>query len=165
MEGWSLNILAQLGGRSLCHLQSEFVPGLVDNVQWRDNFNVDMRLMKTLSLYGFDVQLYVDVQNVFNFKFLNYAGFADSYDYQDYLASLCFAWMEGDKKGDDRIGEYRPDDVAYDPLEANPNNDPAISARNQERKDKKSYIDMPNITSLTYLSPRNWVFGVSTCSF
>jgi hypothetical protein len=116
--------------------------------------------MKTLAVYGLDVQLYMDVQNVFNFKFLNYAGFADSYDYQDYLASLCFPWMEGDKKGEDRIGDYRDDDVAYDPLEPNPDNDPAISARNQARKDNKSYIDMPNISSLTYLRPRNWLFGV-----
>jgi hypothetical protein len=116
--------------------------------------------MKTLFLRGYEVQLYMDVQNVFNVKFLNYAGFADSYDYQDYLASLCFSWMDGDKKGDDRIGEFRSDDVAYDPLEPNPNNDPAISARNQIRKDNKSYIDMPNISSTTFLNPRNWLFGV-----
>ena len=159
-EGWSLNILGSWQSGSYATYNPNSIPGVVDNVQWRDNFSVDMRLRKTLPLYGFEVQLYMDVQNVFNFKFLNYAGFADSYDYQDYLASLCFPWMDGDKKGNDRIGDYRPDDVPYDPLESNPNNDPAISSRNQMRKDKKSYIDMPNITSLTYLSPRNWVFGV-----
>ena len=160
LEGWSLNILGRWQAGSYATYNPNSIPGVIDNVQWRDNFNIDMRLMKTLLLYGFDVQLYMDVQNLFNVKFLNYAGFADNYDYQDYLASLCFDWMEGDKKGYDRIGEYRPDDVAYDPLKPNPNNDPAISARNQERKDRKSYIDMPNITSLTYLNPRNWVFGV-----
>jgi hypothetical protein len=68
--------------------------------------------------------------------------------------------MEGDKKGTDRIGDYRPDDVKYDPLEPNPTNDPAISARNQARKDKKSYIDMPNVTSVTFLNPRYFNFGV-----
>ena len=160
LGGWRLNLLGSWQAGSYATYNPNSIPGVVDNVQWKDNFNVDVRLMKTLELYGLELQLYMDIQNVFNFKFLNYAGFADSYDYQDYLASLCFPWMDGDKKGDDRIGEYRPDDVAYDPLEPNPNNDPAVSARNQERKDRKSYIDMPNITSLTYLNPRNWLFGV-----
>ena len=160
LGGWSLNILGNWQSGSYATYNPNSIPGVVDNVQWRDNFDVDLRVMKTVALYGLEVQLYMDIQNVFNFKFLNFAGFADSYDYQDYLASLCFPWMDGDKKGDDRIGDYRADDVAYDPLEANPNNDPAISARNQVRKDKKSYIDMPNITSMTYLNPRNWLFGV-----
>jgi len=160
LAGWSLNVLASWQAGSYETYNPNSVPGVVDNVQWKDNYNIDLRLMKTLALYGCEVQLYMDIQNVFNFQFLNYAGFADSYDYQDYLSSLCFPWEDGDHKGNDRIGDYRPSDVAYDPLEANPNNDPAISARNQIRKDKKSYIDMPNITSLTFLNPRNWVFGV-----
>jgi outer membrane receptor protein involved in Fe transport len=160
LEGWRLNVLANWQAGSYATYNPNSIPGVVDNVQWRDNFDVDLRLMKTIELYGFDVQVYMDIQNVFNWKFLNFAGFADSYDYQDYLASLCFDWKEGDQKGDDRIGNTRPDDVAYDPLEPNPDNDPAISARNQVRKDKKSYIDMPNITSLTYLNPRSWMFGV-----
>jgi outer membrane receptor protein involved in Fe transport len=158
LGGWSLNILGNWQAGSYATYNPNSIPGVVDNVQWRDYFNVDVRLMKAVALLGFEVQLYMDIQNVFNFKFLNYAGFADSYDYQDYLASLCFPWMDGDKKGDDRIGDYRT--VAYDPLEPNPNNDPAISARNQARKDNKSYIDMPNITSVTYLNPRSWLFGI-----
>ena len=160
LSGWSLNILGNWVAGAYATYNPNSIPGVVDNVQWRDNYNLDMRLMKTLMFYGLEVQLYMDVQNVFNFKFLNFAGFADSYDYQDYLASLCFPWNDGDKKGNDRIGDYRADDVAYDPLEPNPNNDPQITARNQARKDKKSYIDMPNITSLTYLNPRSWMFGV-----
>lgn len=159
-EGWSLNILGSWQAGSYATYNPNSIPGVIDNVQWRDNYNIDVRLMKSLALYGLEVQLYMDIQNVFNFRFLNYAGFADSYDYQDYLASLCFPWLDGDRKGNDRLGDYRSDDVAYDPLEPNPNNDPAISARNQVRKDKKSYIDMPNVTSVTYLNPRNWLFGV-----
>jgi hypothetical protein len=117
-------------------------------------------MMKMVRLYNCDVQVYLDVQNVFNFKHLSYAGFVDNYDYQDYLASLCFPWMDGDKKGTDRIGEYRPNGVAYDPLEPNPNNDAAITARNNVRKANKSYINMPNDESMTFLSPRNFMFGV-----
>jgi outer membrane receptor protein involved in Fe transport len=159
LEGWSVNILATWREGSYATYNPNSIAGVVDNVQWCDNYNIDLRLMKSVAVAGLDVQLYMDIENLFNFKFLNYAGFADSYDYQDYLASLCFPWEDGDFKGNDRIGDYRSDDVAYDPLEANPGNDPAISARNQARKDNKSYINMPNITSVTFLNPRTWIFG------
>jgi outer membrane receptor protein involved in Fe transport len=160
LAGWSLNFVATWGAGSYGTYNPNSIPGVVDNVQWADSYNIDVRFMKMLRLYDFDIQVYMDVQNVFNFKHLNYAGFVDSYDYQDYLASLCFSWMEGDKKGTDRIGEYRPNGVAYDPLEPNPSNDPAITARNNGRKDKKSYINMPNDESMTFLSPRSFMFGI-----
>ena len=160
LGGWSFNILAAWKAGSYATYNPQSIPGVVDNVQWRDSYTIDIRLMKSFRIFNLDLQAYLDVQNIFNIKQLNYAGFVDSYDYQDYLASLCFPWMEGDKKGDDRIGDYIPFGVAYDPLEPNPNNDPAISARNNVRKDKKSYINMPNNTSVTFLNPRNYLFGV-----
>ncbi len=132
----------------------------MDNVQWRDNSNVDVRLLKNMRFQTYDVQIYLDVKNVFNLKILNYAGFVDSYDYQAYLASLCFPWESGDQKGNDRLGDYRPNGVAFDPLEPNPNNDPAVTARNNVRKAKKSYIDMPNDVSVTFLNPRDFSFGI-----
>lgn len=159
LGAWSLSILADWRAGSYATYNPS-TPGVVDNVQWTDWYNVDIRLTKFLRLYDMDFQVYMDVQNIFNFKHMDFAGFASNYDYQDYLASLCFPWMEGDKKGDDRIGDYRPDDVAYDPLEPNPNNDAAITARNNARKEKKSYIDMPDVTSVTFLNPRNYLFGI-----
>ena len=158
--GWSLNILLNWKTGSYATYNPNSTPGVVDNVQWRDTYNADVRFMKALRIFNLDLQLYIDVRNVFNLKQLNFAGFVDSYDYQDYLASLCFEWMEGDKKGNDRIGDYIPSGVAYDPLEPNKNNDPAITARNNVRKEKKSYINMPNNTSVTFLNPRDYLFGV-----
>ncbi len=102
----------------------------------------------------------MDVHNIFNVKYLSWAGFSDRYDSADYLRSLNFSWEEGVEKGNDKIGDYRPTGVAYDPLELNPNNDPQIDARNKERKDKKSYIDMPNIKAFTFLNPRDIIFGI-----
>ena len=98
--------------------------------------------------------------NVFNTKYLSRAGFVDSYDYQDYLASLNFDWETGDQKGNDRIGDYRPADVAYEPLEPNPENDPAITEANNRRKESKSYINMPNNMSMAFLNPRYYRFGI-----
>jgi outer membrane receptor protein involved in Fe transport len=160
LAGWSLNILGDWQAGSYATYNPNSIPGVVDNVQWVDSYNIDLRLMKTFLFADYSFQVYMDVQNVFNFKHLNYAGFADQYDYQDYLASLCFPWEEGDKKGNDRIGDYRPNGVAYDPLEPNPTGDPAITARNNARKANKSYINMPNIESTTFLNPRNVMLGI-----
>ncbi len=112
-------------------------------------------MSRQLRLKGVTLQLYADANNIFNFKFLSSAGFSDTYDLQDYLASLHFSWETGDQKGNDRVGTFRPAGVAFEPLEANPDNDPAIRARNDRRLENKSYIDMPNFTSLTFLNPRD----------
>ncbi|MBP7461193.1 MAG: TonB-dependent receptor [Candidatus Delongbacteria bacterium] len=156
---WNMNILANWRAGSYTTYNPNNLPYVVNNVQWRDNFTMDMRLSKVIRISKKDIQFYLDITNVFNLKYLNYAGFADSYDYQDYLASLRFSWEEGDQKGNDRVGDYRPVSVAYDPLESNPNNDPDIAARNQKRIDDKAYINMPNITSVTFLNPRQFTFG------
>jgi len=157
---WTLNILADWKTGSYETYNPKSIPGVVDNVQWKDWYNVDLRLSKLLRVKKLDLQVYLDIRNALNTRYMSYAAFSDQYDYNDYLASLHFSWEEGDEKGNDRIGDYRPEDVPYDPLEPNPNNDPTIKARNEARKKSKSYIDMPNFTSLTFLNPRDFVVGL-----
>jgi outer membrane receptor protein involved in Fe transport len=165
LSGWSLSIIANWRAGSHATYNPYNIPGVSNNVQWVDYWGADLRLAKDFRGFGdllknFSFQIYMDITNVFNFKFLNYAGFVDSYDYQDYLSSLCFDWETGDQKGEDRIGDYRPGDVAYDPLVPNPNNDPEITAANNRRKDTKSYINMPNNESVSFLNPRYFSFGI-----
>ncbi|HNY91614.1 MAG TPA: TonB-dependent receptor [bacterium] len=136
------------------------IPGVADNVRWKDWFNLDLRLSKALRIAGVESQFYLDFSNVLNIKYLYYASFADNYDYIDYLESLNLDWEKGDEKGSDKIGELRPEDVKYDPLERNPYNDPEITKRNDKRKESKSYIDNPNIDSLWWLHPRDITFGI-----
>jgi len=155
-----VNVLAEWRAGRYETYNPNQIPGIVDNVRWKDWYNVDLRVSKTFRFGRYEVQTYLDARNVFNIKYLNYGAFSDRYDYLDYLASLNFDWEEGVEHGHDRIGDYRPEGVAYDPLEPNPNNDPEIRKRNEERKKKKSYIDMPNFKSLTFLNPRDIVFGV-----
>ncbi|OPZ82675.1 MAG: hypothetical protein BWY77_00046 [bacterium ADurb.Bin431] len=133
---------------------------MADNVRWKDWFNLDLRLSKALRIAGVESQFYLDFSNVLNIKYLYYASFADNYDYIDYLESLNLDWEKGDEKGSDKIGELRPEDVKYDPLERNPYNDPEITKRNDKRKESKSYIDNPNIDSLWWLHPRDITFGI-----
>ena len=80
------------------------------------------------------------------------------------------SWETGEEKGDDKIGDYRPWDVPYERLEhlePNPDKDPEIKAsndarkaRNDVRKENKSYIDNPDIQALTFLNPRRYIFGI-----
>ncbi|MBD3383516.1 TonB-dependent receptor [candidate division KSB1 bacterium] len=156
----NLNILANWRSGSYATYNPNSIPGVVDNVRWKDYYNLDLRFAKNFEIKGFDLQFYVDVRNALNTKRLSYAGFSDNYDYLDYLESLNFNWETDEEKGDDRIGDYRPDDVEYDPLEPNPNNDPEIKARNEKRKEDKSYIDMPNIKAFSFLYPRDIMVGL-----
>ncbi len=158
---WRFNILASWHTGSYYTYNPNQKPGVSDDTQWRDRYNVDLKISKTVSINRYKINFYMDINNLFNFKYMSRAGFSDNYDWLNYLESLNFPWEKGDEKGHDRIGDYRPPGVAYDPLEPNPNNDPVISARNAERKKKKSYIDMPNFKSLTFLNPRAFYFGVS----
>ncbi len=163
LGGWSLSLIASWQDGSYATYNPASVPGVSNNVQWVDYYNVDMRLAKdfrAFPLSGTEFQLYMDITNVFNFKFLNTAGFVDSYDYQSYLASLRFPFETGIQKGNDRLGDYRPTGVAYDPLQANPNNDPTITAANNRRISTKSYIHMPEDESMAFLNPRHFSFGI-----
>jgi hypothetical protein len=158
--GWNVNLRADWRAGSYYTYNPTEDPDILYNTQWRDYKNVELRVSKLFKIDRYDFQFYLDVDNLFNEKRLSWAGFSDAYDVDDYLKSLNFSWEKGVEKGDDKIGDYRPVGVAYDPLEPNPDNDPEIKARNDKRKDNKSYIDMPNIRSLTFLSPRDITIGL-----
>ena len=160
LANWNVNILADWKAGAYETYNPHNIPGIVDNVRWKDWYNVDARISKLLRFGRVAVELFADIRNVFNFKHLSRAAFSDKYDYLDYLESLNFSWEKGVEHGNDKIGDYRPEGVAYDPLEPNPNNDPEIAARNARRKKNKSYIDMPNFKSLTFLNPRDVFWGV-----
>ncbi len=91
--------------------------------------------------------------------------------------------------GDDRIGEYRKEGVAYQPIELSgnvynlPNPNPKViyydrptkkymnyvdgnwaevdGGKMQQILDDKAYIDMPNNSSFDFLNPRQVFFGVN----
>ncbi|MHB2150049.1 TonB-dependent receptor [Calditrichota bacterium LG25] len=164
LSDFDLNLLAVYREGSYYTFNPFNKPGVLYNTQWRDYYNVDLRFSKKFTIktenHNFDIQFFMDVRNLFNFKYMSYAGFSDNHDFIDYMNSLRFSWETGDEKGNDRIGDYRPVGVAYDPLEPNPNNDPEIAARNKKRIESKSYIDMPNIKALTFLNPRDIFWGI-----
>jgi hypothetical protein len=172
-------------------------PGFLNNFQWKDAFNVDIRISKTINFGPVGMEIFMDVYNVFNIKYMSYyrAGFRNLADYDQYLQSLHLPADKvkefnsyGNIPGDDKPGDYRNSDVTYQPLEysndiysvANPNtiayyydalrggyyqwsgetwsrvNDTVI----QNVLDNKAYIDMPNLSYMTFLNPRDVFFGV-----
>ncbi|RMH60350.1 MAG: TonB-dependent receptor [Calditrichaeota bacterium] len=161
LDNWRLTLLGTWRTGSYYTYVLPDKPVVKDNTQWRDYYNLDLKLNKTWRLNDITLDVYVDVRNVLNTQYMSRAGFSDNFDWLNYLESLNFSWEEGVEKGNDRIGDYRDWNVAYDPLEPNPDNDPEIAARNKKRKETKSYIDMPNIRSMTFLNPRDIRFGVT----
>jgi outer membrane receptor protein involved in Fe transport len=96
--------------------------GVQDNLQWRDNQNVSLRISKSFRIADkVNLQFYADITNVFNHKTMSTYGFVDSYDYNYYMQSLhlkdgivtsAFGYVNipgEDKPGDyNKAGYYQP---------------------------------------------------------
>jgi outer membrane receptor protein involved in Fe transport len=162
LSSWNISFLFdwKAGAYTTYNPDNILGKGVINNVQWADTYFLNLRISKLFNFKRIKLQLYADVDNLLNSKFLSYSGFSDYYDYLDYMESLCFDWEDSVFKGNDRIGEYRDWDVEYDPLVPNPDDDSEIAKENERRKETKSYIDMPNIQSLTFLHPRMIHFGI-----
>lgn len=100
------------------------VPGYENNIQWSDFFNVDLRVSKTVDLGLVELELFADVFNVFNIRYMSYrAGFARAEDYYDYMKSLHLPqetvkdFNYGNIPGNDTPGEFRDPGVEFQPME------------------------------------------------
>lgn len=106
------------------------VPGISNNMQWRDYYNFDLRLTKNFQVMGASVQFFVDMTNVFNLKhmtanrFYPGYGFVDGDDFNRYMKSLHHPERVGrhiaghvNIPGNDRPGDYRRSGVDFHPME------------------------------------------------
>lgn len=128
---WRLNVLADWrAGVWATWTGGGSVPGIVNNVQWKDWQNVDLRFSKNFKFGRANIQFFIDVNNVFNYKYMTSSqGFVDAEDYNHYMKSLHLSLSDEDVqkmgyvniKGDDRPGAYRRPGVAYQPIEAHQN--------------------------------------------
>ena len=94
-------------------------PKVVNNVQQRDFFNSTLRFGKTFQIKKFRVQMFVDIDNLFNNKIMSLANFEDSDDRKFYNQSLHLPESEDydNIPGNDRMGDYRKAGVDYQPVE------------------------------------------------
>jgi len=189
LAGWNMNVIGNWSAGDYDTYNPQNKPGVKDNVQWKDFYNLDIRLSRTLDFSKIDLELFVDISNLLNTKYLSSAGFSDNRDYLSYMESLHFGWEKGIEHGNDRVGEYRDWNTAYRPLEQTTdisaigepkqrtiyyetNNDRYMEYTGngswelvnksavQKVLDEKAYIDMPNIHALTFLNPRKVTVGV-----
>ena len=136
------------------------IPGVENNVQWNDFWNVDLRISKTFRFMGIDLQIFADINNLFNYKYMTTYGFVDNNDYLAYMKSLHLPAEVYDERfgyvnipGDDKPGDYRTG--AYIPWDEN-----ASESEKEEWRKNKSYIDMPNQEYFAFLNPRDIYWGL-----
>ena len=161
LEDWRLNVLGNWRlGYYFTWTGGGSIPGIVNNAQWKDYYNVDLRLSRNFKFGKTNVEFFVDIYNAFNFKYMTNYGFVDSKDYIAYMKSLHLPAKIGDEltygntPGNDIPGDYRT--VPYEPYDA----DDPDEARKKRILEAKAYIDMPNQKYFTFLDPRDIFFGL-----
>ncbi len=159
LGGWVLNLIGTYKTGAYSTYNPDGLPGVIDNIQWVDRTTVDMKVSKSLHVNTSRIQVFVDISNLFNSKYLSYAGFVNTYDYIDYIESLHFSWEDGIEHGSDRVGDYRKPGVPYQPF--NPVDPDHLTPEEKQILKDKAYINMPNLKSLTFLDPRDITFGIT----
>ncbi len=118
LGGYLLNLLVDWragGWRTWAPLN----PSVQNNIQETDHFNAILRFGKTFHFNKFKIQVFVDIDNVFNYRRMSLTNFrGEGGDYDLYVASLHFPESNAYNciPGNDRFGDYRKDGVEYQPM-------------------------------------------------
>ncbi len=120
-----------------------------------DYYNMNLRISKNIAVGPVKVLLFADIANLLNTKRLNLNSFYNSEDLERYFNSLHLdpGAYSGTIPGEDKVGDYRPEDVAYQPIirVANlaaigtPSSDPL-----QEYNDRVIYYDASTSRYMQY---------------
>ena len=110
LEEWNLTLLSSFRSGSTWDWQEN---NRTRYRPWVDTYNLNSRLSRTFGTSMGDLELFIDVSNVFNTKWLSYAGFAGSKDWESYRESLHLPWEDGLDKGNDELGTYRDWDIDF----------------------------------------------------
>jgi outer membrane receptor protein involved in Fe transport len=113
-----------------------------NNLEYKGQWNINLRISKYFDIAGMQYSIFLDINNLFDFKYLTGGGFSDDSDFRDYLNSLHLPlYAEAKYKnnpqftsGNDQVGDYRSSD--------------------------KPYINMPNEDSWAWNPPRSFQFGI-----
>ncbi len=191
LADWALTLIGDWRAGGYYTWNEKNVIGVSQNVKIADFTNMSLRLNKTVGFKRFKATMFVEVENLFNTKYLSGAGFYDALDQNAYMQSLHLPKNNayGNMTGDDKVGDYRKSGEFQPMMEigdvaAYTNPDPLVIYREsttgrymqfaegawaetpndriQEILDNKSYIDMPNNSSFNFLNPRQIFFGIRT---
>jgi outer membrane receptor protein involved in Fe transport len=121
LDSWSLNVLGDwragpwINYNPLGAAEYQNIP----NVQCSDYLNMDLRLNKSFNFGKFNLMVFMELKNLFNIERLSGKGFYDNTDQIAYQQSLHLpeSTAYDNIPGDDRMGDYRKDGVAFQPIE------------------------------------------------
>ena len=149
LADWHINLLGNWSaGQWFTWSGGQTIPGIQNNIQWKDYLDFDLRISRGFNFYGVDLELFADIYNIFNYKYMSYEyGFlgAGTNDFNNYIESLHLpASVAGDAThqkfgytntpGNDRPGDYQ--------------------------SSSKPYIRMPMLWQLSMLNPRTFYYGI-----
>jgi outer membrane receptor protein involved in Fe transport len=95
------------------------VPGVLNNVSFRDSWSIDLRIAKEFTFGGRRGHLFIDVFNVLDRRQLSFTGFRDGNDQNAYLRSLHLPESDDyttNIPGSDKVGEFRDYSVPFQPM-------------------------------------------------
>ena len=126
LADWHLNFLGEYrGGVHFTFTGPTTIVGIENNFRWKDYYTLDLRLNRTFRTPVGAVQIFMDVQNLLNLKWLR-RDFEGRYDDRYYYMSLHVSeelFAELDElpyrfvPGDDEPGDYRKEGVEFHPIE------------------------------------------------
>ena len=113
LGGFMLNFLFNWNQGGYTTYNPKNVSGIANNVQYVDYINGTLRFGKTIRFESFEVQLFADVNNLFNSVRMWNTGV------QQYRESLHLPKNKGYDQipGDDKFGDYREPGVEWQPME------------------------------------------------
>lgn len=145
LANWRLNFLLRWkAGRYETWAGGGDIPGLFENLQWSDFWNLNIRISKNIRVSNFGTfELFLDVKNAFNYRYMTSYGFVDFNDKKNYFSSLHLPEStEGIEQfgyfnipGKDRPGDYRKEDVDFVPIVI------IGSTQDNERSERYMYFD------------------------
>lgn len=126
LGGWRIGFLGSWqAGYYFTWAGGGSIPGLSNNVRWKDSYNLDMRLTRTFrASAGMSINVFADFNNVLNTRYMTQNGFVDGDDYNDYMKSLHLPANKLERlqgsylsvPGNDVPGIYRKPGVAFQPI-------------------------------------------------
>jgi hypothetical protein len=135
---WHMNLISSWREGSWFTYNPNNVPGIEYNVQYKNNYNIDIKIAKSFYVGNLRLKLYADIYNAFNIETFSGYGFEDGFDYNYYMQSLHIPDNVAGElgyhnfNGEDAPGDVREDDVDFVPMEwvsdinnvSNPSNRP-----------------------------------------
>ncbi len=123
LDNWHFNFLTRWTEGSYFTWNPLGISSVFANLQWKDYFNVDLKISKTFSFDIIDVKFFADILNLGNTKNFSGLSFFDQFDYNDYMYSLHLSNSKTSKlgysgiPGNDEPGDVRKKGVDFVPME------------------------------------------------